>query len=218
MAFKLTTIENIKRLSKGSTVGDSNALDYLLDQFIVRVGEMFALECNLDRVLQFDKVAVTEYHSLRVGQKSFGVNRPPVSPAVAEIVGPPAVPAIEALRLYQDTALPRVYGSSTELIKGTDFFLDEKTGLIEHVNCFAGGNQSIKVTYTGLYLTGDAEGVPPSLQGFAEDQVKLAFDRREEIGLTGRSIEGGSISFLRRLMPAEIEEGLHQNYRIRIFN
>ena len=54
------------------------------------------------------------------------------------------------------------------------------------------GPKSIKVTYTGGYLTGDGIGTPDDVRVAAIEQTKIIFDRREEFGLSGRSLEGGA--------------------------
>ena len=98
---------------------------------------------------------------------------------------PAAIAAIEALRLYQDSADPPTYGAGTELTSG--FVVYEDEGVIEHRGLgFVGGPKSIKVTYTGGYFTADAIGTPEDIRLAAIMQTKIVFDRREEFGLTGR--------------------------------
>ena len=69
-------------------------------------------------------------------------------------------------------------------------------------SAFVGGPKSIKVTYTGGYLTGDGVGAPDDLRLAAIMQTKIIFDRREDFGLSGRSLEGGSVSlFTPTILP-----------------
>lgn len=184
MAYKLITSEDIKQTTKGDF---GSEFDYVLDDIIASVGSLFAQYCKRP---DFDKIARTEYLSPRPKQTQLFLKSPPVSPAV---VGPPA---IAALRLYQDTATPRAYGATTELTSGTDFFVFEDQGVIESASFFVGGPKTIKVTYTGGYLTDDAAGCPADLKLAAVMQAKILFDRREEMSMTGRSLEGGSVSLL----------------------
>jgi hypothetical protein len=203
--YKLITAEDIRQFTKGT---DSISADFnyaLADIIIPAVGALFAKYCNRP---DFDKIARTEYLSPRYGRTKIFLASPPVAAAQ---VGPPV---IEALRLYEDTAAPRVYGASTELISGTDFFVFEDQGVIERFGCFVGGPKTIKVTYTGGYLTNDAEGCPEELRLAAIMQSKIFFDRREEYGVTGRSLEGGSFSMLNILTLPRQVTGLLDAYKI----
>lgn len=203
MPFKLITSEDLKQLTKGE-VGDS--FDFALDEIIIpAVGKLLASYCNRP---DFDKAIRTEYLSPREGQRTLFLASPPVSPAVVS-------PAIEALRLYQDTAAPRVYDATTELVNGTEFFVFEEQGTIEKVGSWwACGPKTIKTTYTGGWLTDDAVGCPEDLRLAAVMQTKIFWDRREEYGVTGRSLEGGSISMLNVLtLPKQVTVLLDQ-YRI----
>ena len=184
--FKLITIQDIKELTKGEF---GNEYDYLLgDNLIPAVGLSLARYCNRP---DFDKAARVEYLSPRPYSRTLFLKSPPVAAAA---VGPPE---IEALKLYQDTAVPRAYGAETELVSGTDFFVDEEAGMIERLyGYWVGGPKSVKVTYTGGYLTDDAVGCPADLKLAAVMQVKILFDRREELNLAGRSLEGGSFNML----------------------
>ena len=183
--YNLITIQDIKELTKGEF---GNEYDYLLGSILIpAVGQSFAYYCNRP---DFDQTAHVEYLSPRPYSRTLFLKSPPVAPAAD---GPPE---IEALRLYEDTSYPRAYGAETELVSGTDFIVDEATGMIEHVNRWSGGPKSIKVTYTGGFATGHAAGVPADLKLAAVMQVKILFDRREELNLSGRSLEGGSINML----------------------
>jgi hypothetical protein len=199
MAYKLIHSTDLKKITKGD-FGDE--FDFALDDIIIpAVGRRFASYCQRP---DFDKALRTEYLSPHGYQRKLFLASPPVSPAV---VGPPA---IEALRLYQDTAAPRAYGASTELVNGTDFFLWEDKGVIEKVgDWFTCGAKTIKVTYTGGYLTADAVGCPEDLRLAALIQTKIIFDRREEYGVTGRSLEGGSLTMLNILtLPTQVTNWL----------
>lgn len=190
--FKLITITDIKEASKGQFVtpaGDvDESFDYLLDDVIIpAVGVLFAQYCNRPADTGFDQTAYTEYLSPRQYSRFLFLKAPPI------VESPPE---IEALRLYQDSAFPRAYGAETELVSGTDFVVHESEGKIEHVNYWCGGPKSIKVTYTGGYLTDDGAGCPADVALAAIMQAKVLFDRRDDIALTGRSMEGGSFNML----------------------
>jgi hypothetical protein len=74
------------------------------------------------------------------------------------------------------------------------------------------GLQSTKFSYTGGYLTADGTSAHlrfPDLLLLCLIQSAFIYQRRAEIGLTGRSLEGGSVSLMApiKLLP-EVEDGL----------
>jgi hypothetical protein len=212
MAFQLITLDEIKKISKG---GDSWTFEfeYLIEKIIIpAVTTTFAKYCHRP---DWDKVARTEYFSVDICRpaRNLFLSSPPISPAVAAIIGPPAVAGIEALRLYQDSADPPTYGAGTELTSG--FVVYEDEGVVEHRGIgFVGGPKSIKVTYTGGYLTADGVGTPDEVRLGAAIQGKSVFDRREEFGLTGRSLEGGSVSLLTPMILPRAVTMLLDDYRV----
>jgi hypothetical protein len=177
--YKLIKPEDIDAIKKGN---DNLAAEFgvLLDIIIAAVGECFAKYCGRP---DFDKAARTEYlNPLRNAHFAF-IASPPISSS----------PVVD---LWQSTDLPRVYGNDQKLVNGTDYFVHEAEGMLEHVSGFAGGSKSLKVTYTGGYLTADATGCPDALKLAAMIQTEIIFERRAEFGLTGTSLEGSSMSLL----------------------
>lgn len=211
MAFQIITFDEIKKISKGGQDW-SIEFEYLLEKIIIpAVTGIFAKYC---RRPDWDKAIRTDYFSPNNSQgKTLSLSSPPVYPAAAEVIGPPHIAAIEALRLYQDSGDPPTYGAGTEITSG--FVVYEDEGIIEHRGSgFVGGPKSIKVTYTGGYLTADAVGAPDDLRLAAIMQTKIIFDRREELGLTGRSLEGGSVSLLTpMILPTSVTMMLN-DYRL----
>jgi hypothetical protein len=209
MSFKLISFDEIKKISKG---GDSwsSEFEYLLEQVIIpAVTTSFAHYCHRP---DWDKIARTEYFGSDRTLRTLFLSSPPIWPAAAAIIGPPAVDAIEALRLYQDSADPPTYGAGTELTSG--FVVYEDEGAIESRMGFISGPKSIKVTYTGGYLTDDGIGTPDDVRVAAIEQTKIIFDRREEFGLTGRSLEGGSVSLLAPTILPQSVTRLLDDYRV----
>lgn len=123
-----------------------------------------------------------------------------------------AVDYLEAnpIRVYQNSDSPRIFDSTTILTKDSDYFLDEETGIVERPewNWFTRGTQTVKVVYPGGYVTADGQNVPPELKAAALYQAKIFFDRREEISVTSRALEGGSISLLPLTLPRTITDNL----------
>lgn len=115
------------------------------------------------------------------------------------------------VRLYEDSGFPKSY--STELVSGSDFFVFDEEGIIERSTWFACGYQTLKVVYQGGYLTDDAVGAPPDLKLAATMQTAILFSRRDELGVTSRSLEGGSISLLMPTLPKSVTLLLDQ-YRV----
>jgi len=203
MAFQLITFDEIKKISKGG--GDwSTEFEYLLEKVIIpSVTKVFANYCHRP---DWDKAARIEYFGSDRYLRTLFLSSPPV---YAAAVGPPI---IEALRLYQDSADPPTYGAGTELTTG--FVVYEDEGTIEHRTGFISGPKSIKVTYTGGYLTADGIGTPDDVKVAAIEQTKIIFDRREEFGLTGRSLEGGSVSLLAPTILPQSVTRLLDDYRV----
>jgi len=179
----LITAGDIGQITKaqGGVAGHEVLID---DLIIPAVEQAFAKYCNRD---DFDQKSRTEIFSIQQPTAILQVSSPPIA----------AAPAVQ---LWQDTATPRAYGSTTELVNGTDFFVLESVGqIVKEGSCFASGLKTVKVTYTGGWLTGDGAGVPASLKLAAMIQALGLFERRGEYFLTSRSQEG-SISMLTPLM------------------
>lgn len=182
--FKLIDCSTVKMLTKGDF---GNDFDFLIDREIIpSVSRLFAGYCGRP---DFDLKARTEYFSPRSGQRVIWLSSPPV------VSSPPEIPAIQ---LWEDGAVPRVYGSDTLLVEGEDYFCFESAGRLtkESGDYFIHGPKTVKVTYTGGYLTKDATDCPEDLKLAAAIQAKLIFDRREQLGFTGQSLEGGSVNLL----------------------
>lgn len=178
MAHALITPDDIKQGSKGAFGPD---FDYLLDKIIIpAVGKLFAHYCHRD---DFDKSERSEYLSPRAGQTFLTLKSPPIA-------------ASPAVQLWQNCDLPRAYTSADLLVNGTDYFVHEDEGVIEMVGSFGGGPKTVKCTYTGGYLTAAGVGTPDDIRLAAVAQAKIIFDRREELGVTSRSQEGGSVTML----------------------
>jgi hypothetical protein len=188
--FKLCLPQDIQILSKGE-FGDE--LFPLLDDLIIpSVGPLFANHCHRP---DFDRAVRTEFHSplTHIDSRFLFLHSPPVADS-------------PAIQLWESGSLPRVYGAEELKVENTDYFLFANEGMIEKTSgFFPRGPKTVKVTYTGGYLTGHAQDVPEDLRLAAVMQAKILFDRREELGLTGRSLEGGSISLLNILtLPTQV--------------
>lgn len=207
MAFALINARDLEEISKG----DISTFEALLDKTIIpAVGEVFAAYCNRP---DFDLKLRTEYFSPQTHQNILTVASPPIAevgsyPDKADFdnTGAPAV------RVWEDAALPRAYGSTTEIINGQDFFVYESAGQIaKECATFLRGHKTVKVVYPGGYLTADCQNVPGALKMAAIAQTKILFDRREEYGVTGRALEGGSINMLSVLtLPRQVTMLLDQ--------
>jgi len=183
--FNLLTSAEIKQLSRASDWGTH--FDYLLDQIII---PGVTLACaRYCRRPDWDLTARVEYFDPKPNQSTLFLSSPPVAAAQ---VGPPLY---EALRLYEDTTDPPVYGVGTELTSGFVVY-PEQGKIVRRLNGFIGGPQSVKVTYVGGYLVTHASPtVPADLHLAAIIQTQIYFDGRERFGLSSVSLEGGSQSF-----------------------
>jgi hypothetical protein len=184
MAWKLITSDDLKSLTKGDF---GPAFDELIDGIIIpAVGEFFAGYAHRP---DFDKAERTQYFSISENQRFLFLHSPPVASS-------------PAAKVYQDTSFPRTYPVSSEI---TDFVVYAEEGMIEKIGTFSKGAQTVKAVYTGGYLTGDGQGVPEDLRLAAVMQAKILFDRREELALSSRSLEGGSVGLFQPLtLPKSI--------------
>ena len=180
MARKLCSVQDIKDRSKGGT--DLGAtFDTLLGQIIDSVTLQLARHCGRP---DWDQLARSEFFNPGSNTRRIFVASPPIA-------GAPVI------QIWESTANPRVYGASELLTLDEDYFVYSGEGIImkEGRGLWAEGLKTVKITYTGGYLTADDAAAPADLADAAIVQAKLEFDRRESAGLAGQSLEGGSFSF-----------------------
>lgn len=156
--------------------------------------------------------------ALTAGQFAYGnadsLSFPTIYVRLTDSVDPDtkAVGYLEAdpFQVWQSTSSPRLYDSTTLLVRDTDYFVNEEEGVIEKgsIGCFYRGMQTVKVAYTGGYATADGQGVPALLRGAALYQAKMMFDRRDELGISSRSLEGGSMNLLPLILPLDVRKEL----------
>lgn len=115
-----------------------------------------------------------------------------------------------SIQVWQSTLSPRDF--TTPLTRDVDYSVDTDLGIIERPTAtgFYQGLNAVKVSYWGGFLTGDGQGLPPLLKGAALDQAKMMFDRREELGVSSRSVEGGSLSLLPLILPPDVKKQLRK--------
>lgn len=198
-AFRLITSEDLKEISKGVFPED---FDPLLDDILIpAVGESFAHYCNRP---DFDKKSRTEFFSPGEKRSSLFLSSPPVDAGI---------------QVWESSEIPRSY--TALLVEGSDYFLDSEAGIIERgrgggYSCayWRRGSRSVKATYNGGYLTADAVGVPADLRLAAITQCKIYFDQRDAYGVTGKSLEGGSITLLSILTLPQQVTILLDRYRL----
>lgn len=195
MAFKLVTSQELKALTKG-TFG--NDFDPLIEDIIIpAIDQNFPFYCHRD---DFDKKERTEYLSPNKDDRFAFLSGPPVDLA-------------QPIEVWESTALPRTYEAGQLLTHGVHYFVHYDEGTIEKIGHFAGGPQSVKVVYTGGYLTADGQDVPADLRLAALISAKILFDRREEIALQSKALEGGSFSLLQPLVLPPSVTKLLDHYR-----
>jgi len=104
----------------------------------------------------------------------------------------------------------QLFETMTLLVKDVDYSIDTVQGVIESRSGVGFGPGSYLVPYWGGYVTADGQDVPPLLAGAARQQAKLYFDRREEFGISSRSVEGGSLSLLPLVLSPDIKKELKE--------
>lgn len=188
--FNLITLDDLRSRYIGSTLSED--FDVLLSPIIGAVTAIFADHCNLP---DFDKKEFTQYFSPGEQRTQLFLNRWPIAPNDSE--SDPVV----TTSVWQSTTMPRVYGNAELLVEDTDYFVDREAALLQKAaGWWASGLRTVKATLTGGYLTANGQGAPPQLKHAAIDQVCMIFDRRRELGLTSKSLEGGSVGMLAPLI------------------
>lgn len=98
--------------------------------------------------------------------------------------------------LYND------FTDSDELTAGDDYHADLNRGRLHRIGCsWRFGPQTVEVVYVGGYVAagvtpGDGEqALPDDLVDAAMQQCQYLYQRRSELGATGTSVEGGSVSW-----------------------
>lgn len=197
MGFKLCSLQDLKDRSKtGDQFGAT--FDTLLGQIIDSITLQLAQYCHRP---DWDSKARTEYFNPGSNSRRIFVASPPIA-------------ASPVIQIWEGTANPRVYGAAELLTLGEDYFVYSEEGIIikESRGRWAEGLKTVKVTYTGGYLTADDAGAAADLADAAIRQAKLVFDRREAGGLGGQSLEGGSFSFSSGLKIDPSVKELLQHY------
>jgi len=195
MSLKLCSINDIRGSEGGEAEGFLEGMkgvtkyETLLNTIIDAVSKRFENYCCREFEYQQN---IEEYHS-GTGENTFIiVQRPPISKVTS---------------LHDD--YNRVFGDDT-LFDVDNYVAGEQTVDLKNFR-FRKGIKNIKVVYDGGYT--DAT-IPHDLRLAAIMQTVFIFQRRNDLGLTSLSGEGGSISvqFPMKLLP-EVGEIL-QNYKI----
>lgn len=168
----LTRVKNILLLGGGDTQWNT-----LLQQFIDAVSRDGQI--LMDRHVKQE--AMVEQQDVEPGQCIFYVTAYPIL-------------ASPALELRNDSA--RDFPTSS-IIDPTDYFLDKERGIVKVDGKYlAWGPGAAKLTYTGGMSDTDVNFAAafPHIANAVDLQVAYLFKRREQMGITGYSIEGGSVS------------------------
>jgi len=80
----------------------------------------------------------------------------------------------------------KVYENNTLLTENTDYVVDYNSGLITRIHAyFAYGYQIVKVVYDAGYDT-----IPDDIKLAVKIQVAFYYQRKDQIGIAGQSLEG----------------------------
>lgn len=173
----LTTLANVKAF-KNITVDDH---DNELSRLITTVDNFVEEYCGRT----FEQATVTEYHSTTWGQRVLLLKRPPI---------------VSITSFYDDAV--RVYGADT-LLASTSYVIDDANAGIVRLDgtSFGQGLRNVKAVYVGGYAT-----IPFALEQAAIELIWLARDKGDQalLGLRGKSIADGSVSYLDNQWPSGI--------------
>lgn len=206
MPFLLATVAQFKTFQKGEI---PSTLDATITQMLQGLTASFATHCRRDT---WDKTTFTEYFSHRSQREAWHLLSTTAPSAKESCLWVRHMPidTSQAYSLYDDPA--RVFGSDS-LVPTTDYVIEAAEGKVElDGRSFMPGLQSTKFSYTGGYLTADGTSAHPKfpdLHLLCLIQAGFIYQRRAELGLTGRSLEGGSVNLMApmKFLP-QVEDGL----------
>lgn len=177
--FNLCSLQDIKDRTK---IDLGSGFDTVLsNQIIPAVTLQMAQEIGRP---DWDKKARTVFANPRSNKQRIFLASPPVA-------GSPVI------QVWEDTALPRLYGADTLLTLDDDYFLFAEEGMVikNDYASWAQGLKTVKIIYTGGYLTDHGMGAPADLLGAAVIESIKALTRTNSAGIASQSVEGASISF-----------------------
>lgn len=191
--FALCTVEQILHFQRGS-VDDS--LVPLIQQLTLGVTRRFASLCGRST---WDLAPAVDLHD--GGQDRVYLRNWPIHEAV------PLTVHIDPTRQFTGTPLdPSLY------------VLDPDDGTLIFVSTVpAVSPRSVRVSYTGGFLTAAGIGAPEDLNLLATLQSSFLLQRRSDLGLVAHSLEGSAFSQEQRLtLLPEVRNGLWP-YRRQVF-
>src|SRR5262245_41490517 len=187
--WSLCTSADVQEISRGRSEIDDDQLPALDDFWIPAATEALAFHCHRD----FDKKE-------RTGQLSVTEHR-----YTAFIPNPP-IDDTAPIEIWESHAIPRTYNAESLLVLNTDYVVHYAEGSIERLRGrFCTGPNVIQYHLTSGILTGQAESVPADLRMIAAEQSFLFFHHRDQFGVTGRSLEGGSVSLSAITLPTPLK-------------
>lgn len=196
--FNLCLVQDIKDRTKTDLGTTFDTV--LTNQVIPSVTLQMAQYC---RRPDWDKIARTVFINPGLDKKRIFLASPPVA-------------ASPVIQVFEDTALPRVYGAATLQTLDKDYFLFAEEGIIikNGYAAWAEGLKTVKSIYTGGYLTANGVGAPVDLVGAAVTESLKALKRVDAAGIASQSVEGASISFSLGLRLDLSTIDILNNYRV----
>lgn len=177
----LAAVKAFKNIEVSTTTHDAE-----IARLILTVDNFVAEYCG--RTFE-QNVTTTEYHSTTWGQRTLLLRRPPIASIAS---------------LYDDPT--RVYAASS-LMAATYYVIDDANAGILRLDgaSFGQGIQNVKITYSGGFAT-----IPSSLEQAAIELIWLARDKGDQalLGLKGKSIADGSVSYLDNQFPSGVRTTL----------
>jgi hypothetical protein len=190
----LCTVEQVIAFQRG-TIDDS--LAPLLHQLTLGVTRRFASLCGR---ATWDHAAAVDLHD--GGLERLYLRNWPIDLAV-----PPSV-TVDATRLF----------APGTVLDPASYVVDPDDGTVIFVGTVPpAGPRTVRVGYTGGFLTAPGVGAPEDLTLLATLQSSFLFQRRSDLGLVAHSLEGSAISQEQRLtLLPEVRNGLWP-YRRQVF-
>jgi hypothetical protein len=165
----LCSLEEVKNFlgQKGAVAED----DDLIESLCERITSIFSNWCGIS---SFTPATYTEYHNGNGTQYIFPNNIP--------------ITSITSIYLDDDW----VFGSDTMFPNSLSYKVVDNRYIVMRDDILTTGEQNVKIIYTAGYST-----IPEDLKQAAIEEVSRKFRRRKEIDLASKSVEGGTVNFVK---------------------
>src|SRR5262245_46235628 len=187
--YRLCTAVDVQEIARGRSEISDDQLAAIDDFWIPAATGAIAAFCHRD----FDKQERTRKVTVLQHRQVIYIPDPPID-------------STQTIELWESHTAPRVYDATTLLVLNQHYLVGEEEGAIEKLGgYFCPGRNAIQHHMTSGLVTGHGENVPDDLRMMAAEQAFLFFYHRDQFGISGRSLEGGSTSIAAITLPTPLK-------------